>query len=334
MIRRNGKNELTPSQVDFCKRAIDGFKEDEWRVSLAGRAGSDRRFLRITPGDSHKHSLVLILWDSSDEDWERFININREVSESLQVLPRIYAVDEKHGLLLEEDCGEHTLKDFCAGMKGPRVMGKKYKQVIDALILWQQIDIRKCPEISSRALDKDMFLWETDYFARHCISEYFGLDSILTSEWERERIELARETADLPLVCLHRDFQSENIMVTGDTIRLVDYQGARKGAAEYDLASLLYDPYVSVLDDALRQSLVDYYIKKSGRPVTRHTFQVAALQRLCQALGAYGNLSLHKGKEHYKEYIPVALKNLHGILERVTKYSYLKTIIMKCLERT
>ena len=179
-----------------------------------------------------------------------------------------------------------------------------------------------------------MFLWETGYFARHCVSEYFGLDSILTSEWEWERIELAREAADLPLVCLHRDFQSENIMIMKDEIKLVDYQGARLGAAEYDLASLLYDPYISVLHDEMRFQMVDYYIKKSGRPVTHHTFQIAAMQRLCQALGAYGNLSLHKGKEQYKEYIPVALKNLGGILENDNKYSYLKKIIMKCYDRT
>ena len=334
MINSSGKNELTPSQIDFCRRNIDGFSKDKWKVSLAGRAGSDRRFLRITPVNGDKLSKVLIVWDSRDEDWDRFVKINREVSGTLNVLPKIYAVDEKHGLILEEDCGQHTLKDFCGSIDDLKIIENKYKQVLDILIHWQDIDVKECPEVLSRTLDKEMFLWETDYFAKHCVSEYFGLDSILTSEWELERIELAGEAADLPLVCLHRDFQSENIMVMGDEIRLVDYQGARKGAAEYDLASLLYDPYVSVITDTIRLQLVDYYIKRSGRPVTHHTFQIAALQRLCQALGAYGNLSLHKGKEHYKEYIPIALKNLSGILENDNKYSNLKKIIMKCYDRT
>lgn len=334
MINSGGKNELSPSQIDFCERAIDGFSKDEWHVSLAGRAGSDRRFLRVKPVKGGMLSKVLIVWDSRDEDWNRFIKINKELSGALSVLPKIYTVDEKHGLILEEDCGQHTLKDFCSSINDSGIIEKKYERVLDVLIHWQDVDLKECPEISSRTLDKEMFLWETGYFARHCVSEYFGLDSILTSEWEWERIELAREAADLPLVCLHRDFQSENIMIMKDEIKLVDYQGARLGAAEYDLASLLYDPYISVLHDEMRFQMVDYYIKKSGRPVTHHTFQIAAMQRLCQALGAYGNLSLHKGKEQYKEYIPVALKNIGGILENDNKYSYLKKIIMKCYDRT
>ena len=90
MINKDGKNELTPSQVDFCKRNIDGFIENKWHVSLAGSAGSDRRFLRIKPDNGDKLSKILIVWDSSDEDWNRFIKINREVSGSLNALPEIF----------------------------------------------------------------------------------------------------------------------------------------------------------------------------------------------------------------------------------------------------
>lgn len=334
MINNGGNNELTPSQVDFCIKNIDGFIADEWDVSVAGKAGSDRRFLRIAPVNGDRLSRVIVVWDSSDVDWNRFIAINREISSIMHVLPEIFAVDEKHSLILEEDCGEQTLKDFCSNSNDSEIIEKKYKQTIDVLIHWQEIDVQECQEIASRVLDSKMYLWESDYFAKHCVSEYFGLDSLLTSEWQRERIELARQAAALPLACIHRDFQSENILCMKDEIKLVDYQGARLGAAEYDLASLLYDPYVSALHDSMRFRLVDYYIQKSRRTVTHDTLRIAAMQRLCQALGAYGNLSLHKGKKRYKEYIPIALWNLKGILENDTTYTCLKKVIVQCLERT
>ena len=330
MINRDDKIELTLSQIDFCGRNIDGFVKNKWQASLAGRAGSDRTFLRISPVDRENVSWVLIVWDSHDKDWDRFIKINRGVARSLNILPEIYATDEKHGLILEEDCGQLTLKDICYSNSDPGVISKKYQKVLDVLMKWQDIDLGGCKEISSRTLDKEVFLWETDYFAAQCVSEYFGLDSLINPGWEKERIRLAAEVSNLPLVCLHRDFQSENILIKGEEIKLVDYQGARLGAAEYDIASLLFDPYVSVLDNKMRYQLLDYYIKRSGRPVSHHTFKIAALQRLCQALGAYGNLSLHKGKEHYREYIPVALALLKEITEKEDNYPCLKKIIQEC----
>ena len=330
MIKGDEKIELTKSQVDFCEKKIEGYVKDTWQVSLAGRAGSDRRFLRISPDDKKMASRVLVVWDSHDRDWDRFIKINREIPRSLNVLPKIYATDGKIGLILEEDCGQLTLKDFCYHNSDPDVISRKYQKVLDVLMKWQGIDPGECREISSWTLDKEMFLWETDYFNTHCVGEYFGLGSHITPEWETERIRLAEEVSSLPLVCLHRDFQSENILIKGDEIKLVDYQGARLGAAEYDVASLLFDPYVSVLDNEMRYHLLDYYIKQSGRPVSRHAFLAAAMQRLCQALGAYGNLSLHKGKKQYREYIPFALAILKEITGEEDNYPCLKKIVQEC----
>ena len=159
------------------------------------------------------------------------------------------------------------------------------------------------------------------------------LQTLLNQDWEVERENLADKAASLPLVCLHRDFQSENIVLHNGALKFVDYQGARLGAAEYDLASLLFDPYVSVLNDDLRNRLFDYYVQTSGRSVTRETFCTAAIQRLCQALGAYGNLSLHKNKEHYKQFIPLALFQLLPLLDETQDYPQLKQIIKKCCSK-
>jgi aminoglycoside/choline kinase family phosphotransferase len=319
--------------MDFCKQHIPSFTEERWQVSVAGKAGSDRSFLRISPVDGKGQSFILVIWESQDKDWECFYQIYKQVSQSLSLLPEIYASDKTHGLILEEDCGTQTLKDFCDDGTPPERMDEMYKKVIDTLIVWQNIEIKEDSAIASRTLDKDMLLWETDYFATHCVSDYFGLDALLIPEWESERNRLADSVAGLPLVCLHRDFQSENIMVQKDILKFVDYQGARLGPAEYDTASLLFDPYVSILTDTMRYQLLDYYIAHSGRQVTYHTLRITALQRLTQALGAYGNLSIHKGKEHYKKYIPFALKHLSSIMEHEKDYPCLNKIVAECLKR-
>ncbi len=268
------------------------------------------------------------------KDWDRFFKIYDEISSTLLLLPEIYAYDNKHSLILEEDCGFFTLKDFTKDNNSLGSIKKVYQNVIDALIYWHAIKAEKNSTIASRTLNKEMLLWETSYFANHCVSEYFGLDKLLTSHWEDERQRLADEVAALPLVCIHRDFQSENIMIKNKRIKFVDYQGARLGPAEYDVASLLFDPYVSILDEKTRNELLDYYNNKNSSLLSVHTLHIAALQRLCQALGAYGNLSLHKGKRKYKKYITPALNNLFNILRNDDQYPCLKKIVDECLKRT
>ncbi len=325
--------ELTPAQVDFCSSAIDHFEKDDWIVSIAGKAGSDRRFLRLQSKEHTNKSSILILWDSQDADWERFFSVYQEVTEVLPALPTIYAYDKTHGLILEEDCGSVTLKEYCTNNDKNGNIVETYKKVIDRLITWQRIKPQSNATLGSRILDKEMLLWETDYFAAHCVSDYFGLDAQLTPLWDHEKNRLAASVAALPLVCIHRDFQSENIMLTQDRIVFVDYQGARLGPAEYDLASLLFDPYVDCLSESDRRELFEYYIAQSNFPMTLTSLHSAAMQRLCQALGAYGNLSLHKGKQQYTTYIPRALDNLASILVQEPEYPILNGIVTRCRQR-
>lgn len=326
---------LTPAQVTFCEKHIPDFKRQGWHIGVAGNAGSDRNFIRIASVSDTTFSRILVVWDSHDQDWQRFQTINSDISRFLPLLPVIYAQDETHGLLLVEDCGYYTLKEYCLNNNDPAVLEDIYKKVLHALIHWQAVDTQKTEHLSSRVLDRTVFLWETDYFAVNCVQDYCGLDSMLTGKWEEERNRLADAAAALPLVCLHRDFQSENIIIQdGGTIKFVDYQGARLGPAEYDLASLLFDPYMfSFLNDSLRYSFLDYYIGHSRVSVSYDTFRIAAMQRLMQALGAYGRLSLHKGKDHYRQYVSPALTLLYGVAQKVHDFPNITRIAQECLNR-
>jgi len=112
-------------------------------------------------------------------------------------------------------------------------------------------------------------------------------------------------------VLVHRDFQSQNVMIREGSAWLIDFQGMRFGLAQYDLASLLYDPYVS-LHDGERRELLDYYKSLCGGVSADfdEIFRWCALQRLMQALGAYGFLGLQKGRSEFLTHVPQALRSL------------------------
>ena len=115
-----------------------------------------------------------------------------------------------------------------------------------------------------------------------------------------------------PKVLVHRDFQSANILYSGDDRSkpwLIDYQGMRPGPAAYDVASLLFDPYVP-MDDTDRKLLIDLAAKSAPSAPSAETVVLAAVQRLCQALGAFCRLSA-AGQPQFEGYIGRALDNLH-----------------------
>lgn len=321
------KIDLTPSQVDFLKSFLKGFSLKDWGVELAGRAASQRYFVRVKRND---RSLILVVWDSRDEDWERFLTMERELSSQVDFLPRVYKSDDIHGLILEEDLGSMTLKRYSAeNSSDPQKVMAAYRDALRSLHRWQEMDISSSWVLQSRKMDRDTFLWESSYFSRFCVTEYCACERFLDQRWERERQEMASFASELPCCCIHRDFQSENVMIHDGRIRFVDYQGARLGPPEYDTASLLFDPYVKNLDD-MTEELFSFYQELLGKKDNNHAFYICTAQRLMQALGAYGNLSLHKGKEWYREYIPVALYRLIAVLKLLPEYPRMRDVAEGC----
>ncbi|MFW5774972.1 MAG: phosphotransferase [Chitinivibrionales bacterium] len=327
------KLSLTPAQEDFLKDTLEEYDPGSWCSQRAGQAGSERHFIRVYPQQEPDKSFILIVWNSTDPDWDRFLAIVRDLSPFSDVLPIMYAADARHGLILEEDLGTVTLKQYCRLHKDTEEVEAAYRNVIDQLLRWQALDRGVSETLSSRSMDVGMFEWESDYFARHCMVEYFGLENLLGKHWEAERKRLAAASADLPQVVMHRDFQSENILIHHGRVRFVDFQGARLGPAEYDLASLLYDPYNAHLDEQIVERLFAYYCSRSPQDVSSHTFRLCAMQRLLQALGAFGNLSIHKGKPRYRKFIPVALYRLKAVMGSGEHYEYIDSIVNACLEQ-
>jgi hypothetical protein len=179
-----------------------------------------------------------------------------------------------------------------------------------------------------------LYRWEQKYFFQNCLGRYFSV-----SESKRKELaalpslrEIAKHLASLPRVLVHRDFQSQNIIIQNGQANLIDFQGMRPGLAEYDLASLLYDPYVE-LTEAERAELIAYY---RGRQLENGVtidgnldlkLRLCAMQRLMQALGAYGFLGLVKGHKHFLQYVPNALRSLRAVVATIDNLQPLASIL-------
>ena len=144
--------------------------------------------------------------------------------------------------------------------------------------------------------------------------------------------------ADLALIhgvkgFMHRDLQSRNIMVNDNDIYFIDFQGGRIGPIQYDLASLLHDPYVN-LPELVKTVLLKYCLNKLQTMIEIDSqgfisgYRICSVTRLLQALGAFGYLSRVKGKTYFEAYIPVALKTLQWQLDD------LETTIFNQLKKT
>lgn len=175
--------------------------------------------------------------------------------------------------------------------------------------------------------DEALYRWEQGYFAEHCLGGVFGLPetrwkSLPESDPMRG---MARRLASLPRSFVHRDFQSQNIIIREGEARFIDFQGMRHGLPQYDLASLLCDPYVTLSLEE-REHLLGYHHALGAcgargpgedREESDRIFWQCAAQRLMQALGAYGFLSIHRGKKAFRAHVAPALTNLREALSRL-----------------
>ncbi len=197
-----------------------------------------------------------------------------------------------------------------------------YRRTVDHLLNLQSATSEariRCPLAVDRCLDYESLRWETDYFRKNFLMGHMGLASVDLGDIDGEFHSLAKTVAAQPRILIHRDFQSQNIHLQDDGIRLVDFQGMRMGPLTYDLVSLLWDPYVA-LGGELRAELLDRFAASAASAGSLTSADIramalaAGLQRIMQALGAYGYLGHVKGKHPFLDHIPTGLAVLRELL--------------------
>jgi len=296
---------------------------------LIGTGGSDRRYYRVR---GYEHPTVLMKCTEEDTDFQRHIEYSCFFKRYSIPVPELVAVESDKICALFEDLGDLSLYSWLKCRRDEQQIEEIYKRVIDMLILIHAVateHVSECPFLQNRVFDYEHLCWETSYFIERFLEgiRHIKVNNLPALKHEFHR--LAVKVDSFHKTVIHRDFQSQNIMITkGGIPRLLDYQGARIGPPAYDVVSLLRDPYYRLGDD-LRERLLGYYITQMTERLGgtfnsrgfRETLLPCRLQRHMQALGAYGFLSKIKGKQYFLKY---ALEGLRLLKEDVTlsKHEY------------
>ena len=286
--------------------------------------GSGRAILRLASENMTAIGVVYLV----REENAAFLEFSRHFRRHGLPVPEIYADDLSHGAYLEEDLGDTTLFEFLSEHRqgddiGPEAVDA-YRKAVEVLPRFQveagqDLNYKVCYPRGS--FDRQSISWDLNYFKYY----FLRLAGIPFSEQALEddfgRLTRFLLTANRDYF-LYRDFQSRNVMLRGGHPFFVDYQGGRKGALQYDIASLLFDAKAD-LPPALRQQLLDHYLEVLSRylPLTPAEFlphyYAYVYVRIMQALGAYGFRGFYERKPHFLQSVPYALKNVRWLLHNV-----------------
>jgi len=282
-----------------------------------------RHFYRVQ--NSQAASLILIQYSAEKAENLYYAEHAHFLKKHSINVPEVLGHLPNEHLLWLEDLGETSL---CSQHAAPWTSRASFYQSA----LTQVAHLHRIPleEVTASGItlqqpfDKELYFWEQNYFLENALGRLFSIDEKILKKLSSSKSfqKLATTLANLPRQLIHRDFQSQNIILFRDQAYLIDFQGMRAGLAPYDLASLLYDPYVS-LTSPQREELLSFYqeeMKQHGFSFSydvKKVFFQCAVQRLMQALGAYAFLSLHRGKKRYLDYVAPALKNLSEVLPQL-----------------
>ena len=286
--------------------------------------GSGRNIIRLA---NKKLSAIGVLYAVREENIA-FLEFSKHFRRHGLPVPEIYAEDLNHGAYLEEDFGDTSLFEFLTKNRAGNNIApeaiKAYREVVAVLPRFQiaagrDLNYRVCYPRDS--FDRQSIAWDLNYF-KYYFLRLAGIsfnEQALEDDFGRLTNFLLSAGRDY---FLYRDFQSRNIMLRDGHPFFLDYQGGRKGALQYDIASLLYDAKAD-LPPELRQQLLDHYLDKLAgfielkrEAFMRHYYAYVYI-RIMQALGAYGFRGFYERKAHFLQSVPYALNNLRWLLHNV-----------------
>ncbi len=287
--------------------------------------GSDRVFFRIA---DDCRSVILMVYDRKKTENNRYVSIQNFLETISVNVPKILSDRHTEGYLVLEDLGDENLFTATRGAKKEKIL-KLYKLAIDESIkIFSSSDQNKdISLVTEPEFDYNLYRWEGEYFIENYLQNHRKHDGDL-SPIDDELKNLAEILSKQEKTFIHRDFQSKNLFLKNGKIYLIDFQGLRYGLPEYDLASLLQDPYVC-LDENIIKKLLCYFEKRQNRKQFRLIFNLCSIQRLLQALGAFSFLGLKKGKTQFLQYIQPAETVLSRVLGEIEIFPKLEQIVHK-----
>jgi N-acetylmuramate 1-kinase len=310
-------------------------EEANVKITPIEKGGSDRKFYRVRC--SPEQSIILVKYNLEREENRHYVAIAEFLAGHGIRAPRIYFHDAAEGLIWIEDLGKADLWSY-------REETWMVRRAFYESALGEIVKLHCLPDEAAEAIrenlpaefDAALYRWEQNYFFENCLGRFFGVEANELSELAAlpSLGEIAENLGQRPRVLVHRDFQSQNIIIRNAQAHLIDFQGMRPGLAEYDLASLLFDPYVSFSRAECEELLADYESQRTaaGNPVSpdfRAVFRFCGIQRLMQALGAYGFLGLVRGSKAFLDHIPAAISSLGELVSEIPELERLSAVLKR-----
>jgi len=308
------------------KKAFPDFVAKQIKKTDVKGDGSDRKWFRLI---QNNRSLIMadhgIRKKNGLSEMDAFIAIGRHLEDKGLPVPKIYLHDTFSGLVFLEDLGDVNLQKIANESKNLKEIISCYQSVINILIklsITGKQGFDPSWTYQTPTYDKHVILEnECRYFVEAFLNGYLKWN-ISFSDLQDDFFLIAENALASPLKgFMHRDMQSRNIMIKNNSIYFIDFQGGRFGPIQYDLASLLIDPYVD-LPYPVRIDLLDYTIEKLSSILLIEKksfcacFDYCAISRNLQILGAFGYLSRVKKKTDFEQYIPAAVKTLKQLLQQ------------------
>jgi aminoglycoside/choline kinase family phosphotransferase len=322
------------ARVSLAKKILGLSSETHIDLTPLAERGSDRSYYRLQW--DRNRSAIFMHYSPERRENTLFAEIAAFLSGIGVPTARILGSDPGAYVVVMEDLGDADLWSLRNESWENRSF--LYRKTLDAVERLHSYPVERFPLDRiplAEAFNISLYRWERDYFLENFVGGLCGirLEPGFRINLEAELDRLAERLSTLPGCLVHRDLQSQNIMVRKDGPVLIDFQGMRFGTLFYDLGSLLYDPYVEQTE-AEREELLVYYYQLAENRMKPEDFQraflEASVQRLMQALGAYGFLGTVKGLSSYLAHVRPGLGNLQLVLGKAGTLPCLEEIVSRC----
>jgi aminoglycoside/choline kinase family phosphotransferase len=296
-------------------------------------ASSDASFRRYFRAFRNGETFVIMDAPPGKEDVRPYLKVTR-LLESLGVhVPHVHEADEANGLLLLEDLGvTQYLQRLNAGDDPDRLYG-------DALFALAEIQTRgaeaahELAPYDREALARELALMPEWFCRRHLeLTLTDGENQIIAEAFEFLIVEALQQ----PVVFVHRDYHSRNLMMLDErNPGVIDFQDALRGPIGYDLVSLLKDCYISWPRERVEQWVTGYrnLVRSRGGPGGRDAreflrwFDLIGLQRHIKVLGIFARLWYRDGKSGYLRDLPLTLEYVRDTCGRYPELADLAGVI-------
>jgi aminoglycoside/choline kinase family phosphotransferase len=305
----------------------------DFKIEPIKKGGSDRQFFRVTL--PHGDSFVFMHYGDEVAENAHWTGINKFMASLGMNVPRIIIQEAARHFILLEDLSDVDL--WSQRFEPWEARRDYYFQVLTQIYRLHSFDLKSLPSDVklSESYGPRLYKWEHDYFLENLVGEVckIKLSSSDAAKLNKELDALSERLQKIEPSLIHRDFQSQNIMIKNGRPVMIDFQGMRKGFLFYDLGSLICDPYVTFSDEE-RNELLTFYYELMNPSYSRdefvQNFWMGSVQRLLQALGAYGFLGLKKHKTDFLSHIGNGLENLLMAVDNVGGLETLNDLATEC----